>query len=43
MVQSTKWEQTYRHREETCDCQGEKGKGVGWTGSLGLAGADYYI
>ena len=29
----TKREQTRRHREQTC--QGE-GEGVGWTGSLGL-------
>ena len=39
---STKQKQNYRHREQTCGCQGERG-GVGWTGSLGLADANYYI
>ena len=37
-----KQKQTHRRREHTCGCQG--GRGVeGWTGSLGLADANYYI
>ena len=35
--------QTHRHREQNCDCQGEGGVGEGWTGSLGLVDANYYI
>ena len=38
---STKQKQT--HREQTCSCQGEGGVGEGWSGSLGLADANYYI
>ena len=31
-------------REQTCGCQGGAGMGVEeWTGSLGLAEANYYI
>ena len=26
-----KQEQTRRHREQTCDCQGGVGEGKGWT------------
>ena len=37
---SRKQKQTYRHREETCGCQGA---GEGWLVSLGLTDADYYI
>ena len=37
---STKQKQP--HREQTHGRQGSRGKGEGWTGSLGLAGADYY-
>ena len=39
---SMKQKQTHRHREQTCGCQGG-GVGEGWNGSLGLAGANYYI
>ena len=38
---SMKQEQTHRHREQTCGCQG--GHGEGWIGSLGLANAKYFI
>ena len=34
-----KEEQTHRHREWTCDCQGVEG----WGTDLGLANANYYI
>ena len=40
---STKQKQTYRHREQTGDCQGEVGVGTGWIERLGLADAYYYI
>ena len=40
---STKQKQTHRHREQTCGCQKEGEMGEGWTGSLGLADANYYI
>ena len=39
---STKQKQTHRHREETC-LPREGGVGEGWIGSLGVAGANYYI
>ena len=39
---STKQKQTHRHRELTGGCQGG-GVGEGWSGSLGLADANYYI
>ena len=39
---STKQKQTHRHRDQTWGCQGGGG-GEGKTGSLGLAGAKYYI
>ena len=39
---STKQKQTQRHREQICGCQGREGWG-GWTGSLGLEDANYYI
>ena len=35
--------QTHRHRKQTCGCQGGGRVGEGWIGSLGLAGANYYI
>ena len=40
---STKQKQTHRHKEQTGGCQvgGEVGKG--WTGSLELADANYYM
>ena len=39
---STKQKWTHRHREQTCGCQGV-GEGEGWTESLGLVDANYYI
>ena len=30
----TKQKQIHRHRAQTCGCQGGRGEGVGWTGSL---------
>ena len=39
----TEQKQTHRHREQTCGCQGGGGIEEGWTGSLGLADANYYI
>ena len=38
---SAKHKQTHRHREQTCGLQG--GVGEGWSRSLGLADANYYI
>ena len=35
--------QTHRHREQTRDCQGGGHVGERWTGSLGLADANYCI
>ena len=35
--------QTHRHREQTWGFQGGGEVGKGWTGSLGLADANYYI
>ena len=43
MNPSTTHKQTHRHREQTRGCQGEDGEGEGWTGSLGLIAANYYI
>ena len=43
MKLSTKQKQTPRHREQTCGCQGERGGGIGGTGSLGLEDANYSI
>ena len=40
---STKQKQTHRRREQTCGCQGGGVVGEGWSGSLGLADANYYI
>ena len=40
---SVKQKQTHRHREQTWGCQGGGETGEGWTGSLGLADANYYI
>ena len=39
---STKQKQMYRHREQTRGCQGGV-VGEGWTASLGLVHANYYI
>ena len=36
---STERKRTHRHREQTCRC----GAGGEWSGSSGLAGANYYI
>ena len=38
---STIKKQTHRHRDQTCGCQGVGGEG--WTGSLRLVDANYYI
>ena len=35
--------QTHRHSEQACGCQREEWKEVGWTGSLRLVDANYYI
>ena len=35
--------QTHRHREQTCGCQGGVRVREGWSGSLGLADANYYL
>ena len=40
---STKQKQTHRRREQTCGCQGGGVMREGWSGSLGLADANYYI
>ena len=40
---SMKWKQIHRHREQTCGCQAGGEVGERWTGSLGLADANYYI
>ena len=40
---STKQKQTDRHRKQTVVAKGEGEVGEGWTGSLGLADANYYI
>ena len=37
---SMKQKQTHRHREQTCDWQGV---GELWSGSLGIADANYYM
>ena len=37
-----KTEKDHSHGEQTCGCQG-LGEGVGWTESLGLVDANYYI
>ena len=39
---STKQKQTHRHREQTVVIKRQRG-GRGWTGSLGLVDAKYYI
>ena len=38
----TEKKQTHEHGEQTCVAKGE-GKGVGWTGSLGLVDTNYCI
>ena len=40
---SMEQKQTHRYREQTCGCQGGRGLGEGWIGSLVLADANYYI
>ena len=40
---STKQKQTHSHSEQTCGFQGGGEVGTGWSGSLGLADANYYI
>ena len=40
---STKQKQTHRHRDQACGCQEGGGEGEGWTGSLGLVDANYYV
>ena len=40
---SMKQKETHRHREQTCGYQRGGEVREGWTGSLGLAGANYYI
>ena len=40
---STKQKQTHWHREQTCGCQGGEEMVEGWSGSLKLVGANYYI
>ena len=40
---STKQKWTSRRREETHCCQGGGGEGEGWTGSVGLVDANYYM
>ena len=39
---SIEQKQTNRHREQTVTAKQER-EGVGWVGSLGLVGANYYI
>ena len=41
--QSTQQKQAHRHTEQIFGCQGGKKEGEGWTGSLGLIDANYYI
>ena len=43
MNPSMNQKQTHRHREQTYGCQGGVGVEPGWTGSLGLADANYYM
>ena len=38
-----KQKETYRHREQICGGQEGGGVGEGWSGSLGLADANFYI
>ena len=40
---STKQKQTHRHREQSGDCQREKGLGEGGSGRLGLADVNFYV
>ena len=40
---STKQKQIYRHREQTCGCQGVGRVREGWIGSLRLADENHYI
>ena len=35
--------QNHRHRDQTCGCQWGGQEEEGWTGSLGLVDANYYI
>ena len=38
----TKQKQTHRYGEQTCSCQ-YGGRGLGWSWSLGLVDANYYM
>ena len=38
-----KQKHTHRHTEQTCGCRGRAWVEEGWTGSLRLADANYYI
>ena len=40
MSSSAKQKQTYRHRAQTCGCQGGEVVEEGWIGSLGLTDAN---
>ena len=42
LKQTEKPQQTHRYREQIDDCQ-RQGVGKGWTESLGLVDANYYI
>ena len=43
MKLSTEKKQAHGHWEQTCGCQGREWERVGWTGNLGLVGANYCI
>ena len=40
---STRQKLTHRQREQTCGCQGWKGVGEEYIGSLSLVNANYYM
>ena len=40
---STKQKHTHRHRDQPFGCRKGGREGEGWTGSLGLLDANYYI
>ena len=40
---SMKQKPTHRHREQNVDAKGDGRWGKGWSGSLGLADANYYL
>ena len=39
----TKQKHNHRQRKQIYGCQGGRGMGEGWIGSLGLVDANYYI